>query len=203
MTNATFINNVEIKYAGFCKRLASILIDAAIFAPVMLLRMWLDSISITAGLIGVVAYCALITTYDVWFVAKYGQTPGKMAVGIKVVKVDGSPVAWKEALLRHSINIGFSVVYLIVMFIAITKISEIDYISLAWNARNAKIYELFPSWMSWVNTLSNIWVGSEVVVMLFNKKRRALHDFIAGTIVIHSEKRVAAANGIKMVSDAT
>jgi uncharacterized RDD family membrane protein YckC len=34
-----------------------------------------------------------------------------------------------------------------------------------------------------------IWVWSEVVVMLFNKRRRALHDFIAGTIVT-SELRI-------------
>ncbi len=203
MTGITPINNVELKYAGFWKRLASILIDAAIFAPVMLLRMWLDSISSNAGIIGVVAYCAIITTYEVWFVAKHGQTPGKMAVGIKIVKVDGSPVAWKEALLRDSVNIGFATVYLIFTCNAIVQIPDAEYVSLSWTARNVRVYELYPSWMGWANTLSNIWVGSEVIVMLFNKKRRALHDFIAGTVVIRMEKRVEASNDIEMLSDAT
>ena len=33
--------------------------------------------------------------------------------------------------------------------------------------------------------LLNIWVLSELVVLLLNKKRRTLHDFIAGTVVLH------------------
>jgi uncharacterized RDD family membrane protein YckC len=34
-------------------------------------------------------------------------------------------------------------------------------------------------------------VAIEVIVMLFNSKRRALHDFIAGTIVVHEAQLVA------------
>jgi uncharacterized RDD family membrane protein YckC len=40
-----------------------------------------------------------------------------------------------------------------------------------------------PEWLDWVNTANQVWMWSEVVVMLFNRRRRALHDFIAGTVV--------------------
>jgi uncharacterized RDD family membrane protein YckC len=33
----------------------------------------------------------------------------------------------------------------------------------------------------------NVWIFSEFVVLLTNKKRRALHDFMAGTVVIRKE----------------
>jgi len=39
-------------------------------------------------------------------------------------------------------------------------------------------------WNQAINMLIPIWIGSELLVMLTNKKRRALHDFIAGTVVI-------------------
>jgi uncharacterized RDD family membrane protein YckC len=33
--------------------------------------------------------------------AVMGQTPGKIAMGIKVISVDGSPVSWGKAILRY------------------------------------------------------------------------------------------------------
>ena len=32
-----------------------------------------------------------------------------------------------------------------------------------------------------------LWTWSELIVMLTNRQRRALHDFIAGTVVIKKE----------------
>jgi uncharacterized RDD family membrane protein YckC len=39
--------------------------------------------------------------YFVIFWATSGQTPGKMALGIKVIGADGTPVGWGKALLRY------------------------------------------------------------------------------------------------------
>ena len=36
----------------------------------------------------------------------------------------------------------------------------------------------------WRDYAFNLWVFSEPIVLLTNKKRRAIHDFIAGTMVI-------------------
>jgi uncharacterized RDD family membrane protein YckC len=47
--------------------------------------------------------------------------------------------------------------------------------------------ELAPAWHPTVTVLLQIWVWGEFVTMLFNKKRRAVHDFIAGTVVIRSQ----------------
>jgi hypothetical protein len=44
-----------------------------------------------------------------------------------------------------------------------------------------------PAWYTTVNVLQQVWIWSEVVVLLFNVRKRALHDFIAGTVVIHKE----------------
>lgn len=34
------------------------------------------------------------------------------------------------------------------------------------------------------NVVQQVWFWSEIVVLLSNKKRRAVHDFIAGTVVV-------------------
>jgi hypothetical protein len=74
------------------------------------------------------------------------------------------------------------------LFNAAAQIPDNEYVNLTWNARNQKIYGLYPLWFGWVDTLSQAWTWSEIIVLLFNKKKRALHDFMAGTVVIHAQK---------------
>jgi uncharacterized RDD family membrane protein YckC len=46
----------------------------------------------------------LIWAYYVTFTALYGATPGKMLLGIRVVKSDGRPVDWLTALMREVVG---------------------------------------------------------------------------------------------------
>lgn len=36
-----------------------------------------------------------------WFEAKFGKTPGKKLLGLRVLTTTGKPIAWREAWLRH------------------------------------------------------------------------------------------------------
>jgi uncharacterized RDD family membrane protein YckC len=40
-----------------------------------------------------------------------------------------------------------------------------------------------------VDNCYNVWLVSEYIVMLTNKRRRSLHDLIAGTVVIHEVRQ--------------
>lgn len=78
----------------------------------------------------------------------------------------------------------FTALSVIVKLIAVGSIADADYYDVDWMKRvdNLKTHE--PIWATGVETASLIWFWSEFIVMLLNKRRRALHDFIAGTIVI-------------------
>ena len=65
--------------------------------------------------------------------------------------------------------------------------SDATYFSMGWKERSQYIIEQASPWYNVVTILMNIWIWSEFVVMLTNKRRRALHDFIAGTVVIRKE----------------
>jgi uncharacterized RDD family membrane protein YckC len=39
--------------------------------------------------------------------------------------------------------------------------------------------------------VSNAWTLSELVVLMLNRRRRALHDFIAGTVVIRTRLSIS------------
>ena len=44
---------------------------------------------------------ALQVAYEVYFIGRFGATLGKMALKLKVVRPDGSPVSYMRALGRH------------------------------------------------------------------------------------------------------
>jgi len=107
-----------LKRAGFWWRAAAYIIDGIILAviilflasPFFLINMWADTVNQTPWLTGLVVLSNLaigiitlgiIFCYTVVFEGRWGQTPGKYLLGLKVIKVDGTPIGFKEALLRN------------------------------------------------------------------------------------------------------
>jgi uncharacterized RDD family membrane protein YckC len=62
--------------------------------------------------------------------------------------------------------------------------SDTQYYSLGLLKRTEMLESIAPSWYQVVKITTQIWVWSEFLTMLFNQKRRAIHDFMAGTVVI-------------------
>ncbi len=170
-------------YAGFWKRLGALLVDLIVFLPVVGLIIWLDSVSRTAAVIGTIVTSPLYFLYETYFHARYGQTLGKMAVSIRVLKPDGQRISIREALLRGSVDFVFGVLVVIGSISALLHFPATEYSHLNWLERQHYLQGLRPGWYSWVSEAQSLWVWSETFTVLFNRKKRALHDFLAGTVV--------------------
>jgi uncharacterized RDD family membrane protein YckC len=103
----------RLPLAGFCIRFVAKLIDGVIlgiigmllYATAIFLLLWTDAIFMPSArmLIFILVYmCSILSyfAYAVFFVGQYGATPGKLALGLKVVDVDGSKVGYIKALGR-------------------------------------------------------------------------------------------------------
>jgi uncharacterized RDD family membrane protein YckC len=117
-------------YGGFWIRFVAYLIDALIvgFASaamqVILIRPMMGSASQPSGaafgaaaiaMLGV-AYLvgiAIAATYEGLFVYKVGATPGKMALGLRVVRPDGGPISLGRAIGRYFAKMLSAIVLLI------------------------------------------------------------------------------------------
>ncbi|WP_417603409.1 RDD family protein [Owenweeksia hongkongensis] len=173
-------------YAGFWLRLGSLLLDALILAPVIILILYLNSTSKNAYLITFLPNLAFVVWYRVYLVKKYGGTPGKLIMGIKILKIDGSDVTLKEAILREIVTLCLTVFVSIVTILSLMKASEAYYDSLSWLTKQQYIASLSPVLFLVYTWLSNLWTYGELIVLLFNKRKRAIHDFIAKTVIVRS-----------------
>ena len=176
----------ELEYAGIWQRLFAYLIDAFLFMPVSGIAYFLADQSRLFYLYWFVPGLVLGLLFHVYLVRRFGGTPGKLALKIRIALVDGSPVTTMAAMSRYAVRCTLSSLMSIAIILSSLSMSDELYFSLGYIERTKKLVELGPSWYWAVFILSQIWTWSGVTTMLFNKRHRAVHDYIARTVVIRS-----------------
>lgn len=170
-------------YAGFWKRLASQLLDLVIVAPVLVGILYLNGFGKYVYFYTCIPNLLFAAWYHVYLPKKYGGTPGKLLVGIKILKLNGEPIEWKEAILRDSVTLLLTVLYIGLTISGLLKANEEVFNGLGWREQIKYISSMSTLFVVY-NWVSNIWFYSELVVLLTNRKKRALHDYIAGTVIV-------------------
>lgn len=104
----------------------------------------------------------------------YGQTLGKLLTSVKVVNhTDEGPITMAQSILRECTPLIVFAIALFVLFL-----SPVD--------ENGHIPETSQIILSISGLFHFTWILIELLTMLLNEKRRALHDYIAGTVVINT-----------------
>jgi uncharacterized RDD family membrane protein YckC len=181
-----------MRYAGFWPRLGAIVVDTVVLAPIIMLSFWTFSASRTIALSFEIPIACLFALYNIYFVGRWGQTLGKMALGIKVVAVDGESAGYARAFYRHAVDLAFSLVTSALTLYALMTVTSREFDLLTFDARLELLTATTGSWTDVLNWLLLAWTLSELVVLLFNEKRRAIHDYIAGTVVVHTREAQVA-----------
>lgn len=172
-----------MRYAGFRPRALALIVDLLVWLPLIgLYALMADSR--TGATAGEIISRALSLAYPVYLHGRFGQTLGKMAARIQVRLVDGSRMTWRAAWMRSSVDIAFGVVSAVGAIYVFRKMPP-DAFRVGFFEWADLMAGLEPAWLRYVGYAAIAWVVSELVVLLLNKKRRALHDFIAGTVVVH------------------
>ncbi|MDB5193974.1 MAG: hypothetical protein JWQ96_3537 [Segetibacter sp.] len=160
------------KYDTFGKRFLAGLIDGLIFLPFAIVSNRFEGAdNRNLYIIIMFLYIMGCTVYVVIGHGKYGQTIGKRLMGIKVLDISEQDViGYKRAFYREAVWFFAEVIGLIYL---LTTVDDSNGQNL-----NDTTYE------SYVDITVSVWFLLELITMFFNKKRRALHDFIAGSVVV-------------------
>jgi uncharacterized RDD family membrane protein YckC len=175
-----------MQYASFWRRFGAFWIDFVVLLPLTGISYFFGEKSRLFYVYWFVPGLLIGLWFHVYLVKRYGGTPGKLLLKTRIAMVDGSPVTAKAAAIRYSVLFGLSVVSSIALLMSTLSMTDDLYFSLGYLDRSQKIVAMAPPWYSLVSILMQVWIWGEFVTMLLNKKRRAVHDFIAETIVIKS-----------------
>lgn len=180
-----------MRYAGFWKRFVAAWIDGFVLLLPSILLLWLESVSRVWAFLTLIPGTFLFYAYEIYFHGRWGQTIGKRSQDIKVLSLDGAPITWKQAFLRSSVGLGLGVLSTLSTLVALFRMTDQEFSSLGWVELSKRRADLSP-YIDEIVIASFIWFASEGVILLFNRKKRALHDFIAGTIVVEEPQPVDA-----------
>jgi uncharacterized RDD family membrane protein YckC len=186
------MNIDSLRYAGFAPRLASLLLDFIIMLPLMALSFWGSSQFRLFEVYDFLPGILFGLFYSVYLVRRFGGTPGKLMVGIRIRKLDGEPVGYREAFLRYLPDFILGILISIAFILPIFHMSDAEYHSLAFMERTKRMVELAPAWYRPLQWIQTAWFWGELIVLLTNRKRRAIHDFIAGTVVVHVSPKASS-----------
>lgn len=174
------------KYETTRQRFWAGFVDGLLFIPLGWLEAWVygeerpTAIIVAWMLVSYPAYWL----YSVLMHAFYGQTLGKMLLKVKVLDVSSeAPISMRQAFLRDIVYAVINTAALIVSIYFVVSGREIDVESLA-----AANYVLAVAAL--------LWFAAEILTCLTNAKRRAVHDFIAGTVVVRTEPLPAEAGKV-------
>lgn len=165
---------IETKYKTFWPRFWATLLDGAALAPIM----WLDQLiwNNTTSTFALGSWWSLMQvislSYYIGFLYRYGQTPGKMAMGVLVLDYKNQKLSFKQAILRYIAPVLLTPVALVIVYSNLVNA----------NLANRGLGDVET--MLWISYVMIIWAALEMITMLFSKKRRAIHDYIAGTVVV-------------------
>lgn len=174
-------------YAGLGKRFLAALIDFMIVLIFVFIILKLQSVSIPLAVVSFTAINFFFSFYSIFLHARYGGTLGKLAVGVRVTNPDGSQIGWNEAFMRSIVDVFIGIVMFGLQIYAISKVNPNAYLSAGIGERGMMLIALYPLWYKFFSPASQVLFWCERIVLLFNKRKRAIHDYIAGTVVIHKD----------------
>lgn len=174
-------------YAGFWLRLIAMFIDGMVFMPIALIYLYTRAISWDIAIGISIPYCFSYALYNVYFHGRWGGTVGKLLIRIKVVTLEGKDINYTRACLRHGVDLGLAVLSSIAFTMALLTAQNTETTLDGWKQLNAIFHVSLPLWWNWIKAGSNTWIFSELVTLLTNNKKRSIHDFIAGTVVIRTD----------------
>ncbi|MEW6536326.1 MAG: RDD family protein [Candidatus Auribacterota bacterium] len=134
----------------------------------------------------VVSY-VLTVVYFTLLTAKMGQTPGKMALEIKIINDKHKPPSYFAATMRYilGLTLGFFYVLGMVMFYSNLQLgmgathlaSVFDFLREYHRFGISSAMKAFYSFLL-------VMMAVDGVFIMFNQKKQALHDYLARTMVI-------------------
>lgn len=164
------------KYKTVRLRWLAGLLDGLIFLPLGILNAVIQGnahLPVIAIILWQIFYIFSRPVYTILMHGRYGQTVGKKAMGVVLLHIDETrSINYREAVLRESPDLVILLAY---------SILEINYLL------GVSLNPVMTTIFIFLGSANTIWFLLEIITTLTNDKRRALHDFIAKSVVVRKD----------------
>jgi len=171
-------STVRLPYRTFWRRFWAGLVDNLLVAtPLVALEFWIERhwASPIASAACLTCLAAAGPAYSILLHGRFGQTLGKRLLRVKVIDLSGARLTMGQAVRRELINLPFALWSYVALMVDVSH---------GGSAFRPAHPDYGPP-----AALSYALLGLELLSTLLSSKRRAVHDLVAGSVVV----RVSAA----------
>ena len=177
----------ELEYGGFWRRFGASLLDGLIASPVTVGLLALLYFTRNAYVYSFLPSILFSLFYYVWLVERYGGTPGKRILGMRISMVDGTRVTRTAALIRNLPMLIFTVLTGIAEILATFSLGDVEFESLGILGKITALQAVEPPWNKPLSFVLMGWFVVGAIVLISNPRKRAVHDFLARTMVVRTD----------------
>ncbi len=160
----------DYEYASFLMRVFATIIDAVVYAPLVVLTYYNSTHWNIQELSIFISIATLI--YKPVMEANFGATVGKMVLGIKVVKLDYEKISINEAIIRNF------------PWLFNSTLSIISSIAILISGSQSFVFSEGAVVINTISGIVSLFGLAAVIAVIFNRKKQGLHDMIAKTYVV-------------------
>lgn len=115
-----FENSFEKLYGNFGYRFAALFLDGFIVAPLTLIVMYANSMNLYNHYVTFPISQLIMLAYHVYLPVRYGATPGKLIMGLHILKLNGTPIGYKESFLKYVLQFSMNLFTGIILLVAVS-----------------------------------------------------------------------------------
>ncbi|WP_432408796.1 RDD family protein [Wukongibacter sp. M2B1] len=151
-------------YVGFWARVGASILDTLILLPLAFIYLKGVNYARTNQAVWPMIVISCISfSYQLYFIVKHGGTPGKLITSIRIIDEHGSYLSPQKACIR------------LIPAIANSIIGSISLFAIGLETKVA---------ISLLKGLISLFVFVDVLFVAFTAKKRAIHDYMAGSYVV-------------------
>ena len=172
----------------FTIRLVALILDSAILFAVAAGIIRLFALKPSGLALAALVPGVWFVAIEVYFVQRFGGSPGKLLTKLRIVTMDGSPLSYKHSFLRAAPGYFLGLFrYLAITAMILSTMKWAEYAALAPSAQTALLRTVIvPHWFQVVSSaVGAAWGLGEIMAFFAGYDRRPLHDRLAGTMVVH------------------
>jgi uncharacterized RDD family membrane protein YckC len=172
---------IDVKYIGFWDRVGMRILDILITAiPFVLIYKYSLVLSVKVeSIYPFFIYWIIFYVFYVFMTVRYGGTPGKLILKARIVSKSGSCLNIKNAILRLGFYIPYSIVTILILQEGLnSNINSHDVLH---------FLSIHKGTFKSIQVLLSFLIIIDEIYLIFNKKKRAIHDLLAGSFVVSKE----------------
>jgi uncharacterized RDD family membrane protein YckC len=173
-----------MEYGGFWRRVGALILDAIILAPLGIALFVGLNFTHYAYVYYSVPSLVIYLFYNVYLVRRFGGTPGKRIIRMRITMTDGSPVTLKAAVVRYMPMFLFGVVSAVATIITALNLDDTGFESLNYLEKMQAVDANSPAWNMAFTWIMWAWMIVGAITLAASARKRAVHDFLAGTVVL-------------------